>query len=173
MNFAEFLVRRAIVIAVVLLIVTVGGVTLLKRLLPAPTPPLPAALAPAAAEVTLTIDFGDGFSKTYRDLPTPPDATVVSVLQAAAESTRPHALTVDLTGSGETAFIRGFDGVGNQGSGPTGRYWQFLVNGALGSRGAGVTPIKPGDAITWTLAAYAPSPTGESAPAATAPTPSK
>lgn len=163
MDFAEFLVRRAIVFAVILLALTLGGVALLKRFLPPPTA-TPALPAPTTSTASLTIDFGDGFSKTYRDLPAPPGSTVLSLLQRAADPARPHSLTVDITGSGELAFIRGFDGVGHQGAGPEGRYWQFLVNGTLGARGAGATPVNPGDTITWILDRYQPSPPADSTP---------
>lgn len=164
MDFAEFLVRRAIVFAIILLALTLGGVALLKRLLPPPTATPTVLSTPTNSTAALTIDFGDGFSKTYRDLPAPPGSTVLSLLQRAADPARPHALTVDITGSGELAFIRGFDGVGHQGSGPEGRYWQFLINGTLGARGAGATPVNPGDAITWILDRYQPSPPADPTP---------
>jgi hypothetical protein len=158
MDFAEYLLKRAILVGVVLLVATIALVTVLKRFGPAAGPgrgPLgggPPAVAPAASGVELMVDFGDGFSKRFVGLPAREAETVLSVLQSAGEAGRRGRLEIDVTGSGEMAFVRSIDGVNNQGGAAGARNWQFWVNGERGRVGAGVAPVRPGDRIEWVLA---------------------
>lgn len=161
MDFAEYLLKRAIVVGVVILAVTLGGVAALKRwgpagVIPSSAPAAPGAAVPSPMGVRLTIDFGDGFSKTYERLAAGEGATVLGVLIAAQGGGGARALAVDATGAGATGFVRGIDGVMNA---TDSKYWQFRVNGVLGSVGAGVAAVKPGDSVTWTFGPYEASPT--------------
>lgn len=106
-----------------------------------------AAPIPAAASVSLTIDYKDGARKVFAALPHSADMTVLDVLNLAAR--HPHGITYISSGSGESAFVKQIDDLKNQGGGAKARNWQFLVNGNVGTRGAGATRLKPGDGVVW------------------------
>ena len=99
--------------------------------------------------VTLTIDFGDGFQKRYTELKLTPNMTVFDAMLAARKHSRP--LKFQHRGKGETAFVSQIDGLKNDGAG---RNWIFRVEGKLGKRSCGVTPIKAGDHVKWRFERY-------------------
>lgn len=105
--------------------------------------------APAPASIRLTIDYHDGVQKVFTALPHRPGITVFDALTEA--SRHPRGIALESKGRGETAFVLAIDSLANQGGGKESLNWQFLVNGELAKRGAGVTELKPGDQVTWTF----------------------
>ena len=95
--------------------------------------------------VTLAIDFGGDKRSKSIDVVCSPESTVLLSLERAQNMNK---LKVDVRGTGETAFLNSIDGVGNEGA--SGKNWVYRVNDELGDKSAGVYPVKPGDAISWT-----------------------
>ena len=94
--------------------------------------------------VDLVINFGDERKPIEVEIPCSADSTVFTTLKRADM----HGdLELDAAGSGETAFIKGINGLmGNQ---ETGRYWFFYVDGQLAKQGCGVVEVDPDDQIEW------------------------
>lgn len=115
---------------------------------PASPPPAavpPAAAAPAKAAVRLIVDYGDGVQKHFTALDHAAGMTVHDALLAARA--HPRGIKIDVSGKGETAFLHAIDDLKNQGTGKDKKNWQFFVNDAFGTKGMGVTPLKPGDTV--------------------------
>lgn len=102
---------------------------------------------PVSKAVSLVVDYGDGVEKHFTRLTHAEGMTVFAVLKAA--SGHPRGITLDATGSGETAFVRGIDGLANEGGGGSKHNWQFEVNGEFAKRGSGVYVLSPGDRVRW------------------------
>lgn len=137
MIIASRIVRRrahALLVGLVLLVLSVG--------------------AAAAQTVRLTIDYGNGATKQFADLPWSQGATVLGAMNAA--KARPPGLAFAYSGSGTYAFLTTIDGLANEGTGAGRKNWQFLVNGTYANRGFAVYQLKPEDEITWRFAIAAP-----------------
>ncbi len=78
------------------------------------------------------------------------DTTVFDALRQAEQSDK--RIQLDVSGSGETAFVRSLGGVTNRGA--AGKNWIYYVNGELANRGAGVFQIAPGDRVVWRFGQY-------------------
>ena len=99
--------------------------------------------------VQLEIDFGGRRKKISVDVPCSADSTVFRILERARNL---EDLSFTSTGTGESAFVRSFDGVENEGA--DGDNWVFRVNEKLGNRSCGVFPVQPGDRVLWVLGEY-------------------
>ncbi|TWT88766.1 hypothetical protein Mal64_22540 [Pseudobythopirellula maris] len=110
----------------------------------------PPALDPAAVVgvVTLAAEV-DGEPPA----PLPPEVeasvgaetTALDALLAAGRES--DAWRVEYRGEGAMAFVESIGGATNEG--PDGRNWRFEVNGVEADRGAGATPVSPGDRVLW------------------------
>ena len=125
-------------------------------------PPFAANQAASAAEpaaqqaepkqskaVQLTIDYGDGVQKVFRELAWKEGMTVQGALEAAAR--HPRGIKFAQQGSGATAFITAIDDQKNEG---TGRNWTYEVNGKKANKSCGVWPLQAGDSVLWRFAEY-------------------
>jgi hypothetical protein len=110
-----------------------------------------AAQADAAGSksVQLTIDYGDGVQKVFRELAWKEGMTVLDALEAAAK--HPRGIKSAHRGSGATAFVTGIDDLKNEGSG---RNWTYEVNGKKANKSCGVWTLQEGDSIVWKFAKY-------------------
>lgn len=152
LDAAERFLGWALIFGVVILAVTIGGGVWLSRRASNSSPDPSAPTTPASNTIALVIDFGDGSQRTYPALAFKPGMSAVSALQDAAAHTR--ALPIEISGSGETAFVSAIDGLKNEGAGDKARNWQFFVNSDFGRRGAGATMLSPGDRVTWVFAVW-------------------
>ena len=110
----------------------------------ATAPSSPSAPAREGDTVDLVIDFGDEREPIKVAIPCSVGSTVFTTLKRAHQQ---GDLELDATGSGETAFIKGINGLtGNQ---ETGEYWFFYVDGQLAKQGCGAVEVDPGDKIEW------------------------
>lgn len=124
--------RRAVVLASALL-------------LAAPFLSIPAAAVDNT--VRLTVDYGDGASKTISDLGWAKGNTVLDALKEA--TTRPHGVSFSFTGSGDSAVLTKIDDVQNQGAGTGKKNWQYWVNGAYGDRSFATFELQAQDVVLW------------------------
>lgn len=70
--------------------------------------------------------------------------TALALLQQAAK--------VDMTGTGDMAYVNSINGTTADSTKK--QYWEFDVNGAAATVGAGSYVTKDGDTITWKLSSY-------------------
>jgi hypothetical protein len=155
LDTAERFLGRAVVIGLILLVIAIGaGAWLSKRQQPTPLPPT--ATAPNTDLIELTIDFGDHSERRFTSLSFSPGMTVADALLAAGK--HPHPVSVESSGSGDTFFVSAIDGLRNQGGGNQARNWQFFVNDAPATRGAGATTLRPGDRVRWVFDVLSSSP---------------
>ena len=105
----------------------------------------PPATGVAATTVELTIDFGNGFRKSYPAIPAADRITVADAMQFAAEHA--HATRFTTRGQQQTAFLSAIDGIENEGYGK--RCWIFYVNGKKADESYGVAKLVAGDTILW------------------------
>ena len=70
--------------------------------------------------------------------------TALALLQQAAK--------VEMTGTGDMAYVTGINGTTADTTKK--QYWEFDVNGASASVGAGTYVTKDSDTITWKLSSY-------------------
>ncbi len=70
--------------------------------------------------------------------------TALVLLQQAAK--------VDMTGTGDLAYVTSING--SAADSAKKQYWEFDVNGAAATVGAGSYVTKDGDSITWKLSSY-------------------
>jgi hypothetical protein len=99
--------------------------------------------------VQLTIDYGDGVQKVFRELEWKEGMTVQGALEAAAK--HPRGIKFAHQGSGATAFVTAIDDQKNEG---TGRNWTYEVNGKKANKSCGIWPLKAGDSVLWRFAEY-------------------
>lgn len=97
----------------------------------------------------LVIDFGGRRKNISVDVPCSADSTVIQILERARNMAD---LEFNVSGSGETTFVRSIDGIENEGA--EGDNWIFRVNEKLGDRSCGVFPVRPGDHVLWVLGEY-------------------
>lgn len=109
----------------------------------------PQAANKAAKSVRLTIDYGDGVEKVFRELPWKDGMTVFNALEAAAKHRR--GIKVMHQGSGATTLVTAIDDLKNEGRG---RNWLFEVNGKLGEKSCALVRLEAGDAALWRFAKY-------------------
>ena len=100
-----------------------------------------------SASLRLTIDYGDGVSKTITDLPWSKGSTVLDVMNAA--TARPHGITFRYTGTAGFSFMQQIDDVPNQGGGTGKKNWQLWVNTTYADRGFGVYEVQSSDVVLW------------------------
>jgi uncharacterized protein DUF4430 len=94
--------------------------------------------------VQLTIDYGDGVQKVFRNLEWKERMTVLDALQLAAK--HPRGIKFSHRGSGATAFVTSIDEQTNEGAG---RNWLYEVNGKPANKSCGVWELKAGDSVLW------------------------
>jgi len=102
--------------------------------------------APASGidTVDLLIDFGEEREAIEVVIPCSVGSTVFSTLKRAEHQ---GDLQLEAAGSGETAFVKGINGL--MGDANTDRYWFFYVDGQLAKQGCGVVEVDPGRKIEW------------------------
>jgi hypothetical protein len=130
----RILSRRALAVAVVLLLAVAGS------------------LAGSTAEsadntVRLTVDYGDGVSKTINGLAWAKGYTVLDVMKEA--TARPHGISFSFTGAGDAAALTKIDDVASEGGGAGKKNWQYWVNGAYGDRSFATLALQARDDIVW------------------------
>lgn len=111
------------------------------------------ATARPAANVQLSIDYGDNVEKHFTAIPHGEGMTVFEALGKAEAHT--HGIKIVSSGSGTTAFVRQIDDLVNA-SGKGGKYWQFSVNGVYAEQGCGSIVLKAGDRVRWFYDEYKP-----------------
>jgi hypothetical protein len=89
---------------------------------------------PAATEITLTIDFGNGTVYSGTDLA---GGNVLEITQSMFE--------VSVQWSASLAYVVSIDGVENE----AGKYWQYWVNGEYGPTACNLYQVDSGDIILW------------------------
>ena len=99
----------------------------------------------ATSTVRLTVDYGDGATKTFTALAWKDKMTVFDALRAAEKHQR--GIRVSHTGMGETIFITAIDDCENEGAGE--RNWRYTVNDQPARYSAGVAELKAGDTVVW------------------------
>lgn len=104
-----------------------------------------------AGTVQLKIDFQSDRELIAVTIPCSADSTVFSILQRAQNL---GDLEFKASGMGTpvnvfVSSIAGVDGLGGNGDN-----WIFLVNGELGSQSSALSPVKPGDDVTWSFGKY-------------------
>lgn len=102
--------------------------------------------------VSLILTYTEGVEKHYTLIPWTKGMTALDALKHAKAMPAPMGLTLDFTGSGETAFVRAIDGLRNEGGGNGARNWTYTVNDELAKASAGVVTLNPGDTVRWTYA---------------------
>ncbi|MFO7835929.1 MAG: DUF4430 domain-containing protein [Candidatus Thorarchaeota archaeon] len=91
---------------------------------------------PAAARIELTIDFGNGTELVYSQV------EAETVLDAIRNVT-----SVEVDWYGDRAFVTSIAGVTNEAE--TGLWWQYWVNGHLGSVAANKYDLNDNDTVAW------------------------
>ena len=114
--------------------------------------PLAGSLAGSAAEsadntVRLTVDYGDGVSKTINGLGWAKGYTVLDVMKEATG--RPHGISFSFTGTGDAAMLTKIDDVASEGGGAGKKNWQYWVNGAYGDRSFATFALQAQDDVVW------------------------
>jgi len=102
--------------------------------------------------VSLILTYTEGVEKHYTMIPWSNEMTVLDAMKHAAAMPAPMGLTLDVTGGGETAFVRAIDGLRNEGGGRGARNWTYRVNDEPARASAGVVTLKPNDTVRWTFA---------------------
>jgi hypothetical protein len=113
----------------------------------------PAIVSATAAEENtfrLTVDYGDGVTKTISDLAWSKGNTVLDAMKAA--TSRPHGISFSYTGSGASAALTKIEDVQNQGGGAGKKNWQYWVNGAYGDRSFAAFELQAQDQVLWRFA---------------------
>lgn len=130
----RILSRRAVAIVAVLLLIVAGSFA--------------GSVAESADNtVRLTVDYGDGISKTINGLVWANGYTVLDVLKEATG--RPHGISFSFTGTDDAAMLTKIDDVANQGGGAGRKNWQYWVNGAYGNRSFATFALQAQDDIVW------------------------
>ena len=110
----------------------------------ATAPSSPLSPAREIGTVDLVVDFGAAHETIQKAIPCSADSTVFSTLKRADQ----HGdLELDASGSGETAFVNGINGLA--GDTKAGKYWFFYINGQLAKQGCGAVEVDPGDKVEW------------------------
>jgi hypothetical protein len=104
---------------------------------------------PVQPTISLTVDYGDGVSKSFAKIPWKEKQTVWDVLQAAVK--HPRGIKLMHRGSGATTLVTQIDDLANEGRG---KNWLFEVNGKLGEKSCAVVELAAGDAVLWRFAEY-------------------
>ena len=112
----------------------------------------PAAGQNPAPTVTLTVDYGDGVTKSISNLAWTKGNTVLDAMKEA--TARPRGISFSFTGTGDAAVLTKIDDVPNEGPGK--RNWQFWVNGAYGDRSFAVFELQAQDVVVWRFAVAGP-----------------
>lgn len=111
-----------------------------------------AAAEPNDAVVRMVVDYGDGVQKHFTQLKWEEGAAVFDVMQAAMR--HPRGIRAKYRGKGETLLVTEIDGLKSEAAGAGSRNWIFRVNGQLGQRSAGISPVKAGDTVLWSFETY-------------------
>jgi hypothetical protein len=126
--------RRAIVVAAALLLA------------------IAVSLAGSTAEsadntVRLTVDYGDGVTKTIDSLAWAKGNTVLDAMKEA--TARPHGISFSFTGTGDATMLTKIDNVASEGGGAGKKNWRYWVNGAYGDRSFATFALQAQDDIVW------------------------
>ena len=109
-------------------------------------------LHPAGQSVTLAIDFGQGTTRTFADLPWRQGMTVADLMRGVHRSQ--PSFKFSQRGSGARAFLTTIGEVANgelANGAKNGDYWLYTINGKQGTRSFGIQPLNPGDRVLWTF----------------------
>jgi len=90
--------------------------------------------------VTITADFGEGYSKEWKDVKVSKGATVFDAMKASG-------MQFDYNIQSFGAFITSIEGLGENRS--TGKYWQYWVNGNYAQLGVSNQKVSDGMTIEW------------------------
>jgi hypothetical protein len=93
--------------------------------------------------VSLVVDFGGDRRKTFDAVAWHDGMTVADLLNNSPD------IAITRSGSGQSAFLSGIDGVTNEGTGA--RNWTYAVNGKTADRSFEVYQLQPGDQVLWTF----------------------
>jgi len=137
-SLSRILSRRAIVVAAAMLLAVAGS--------------LAGSVAGSAADstdntVSLTVDYGDGVSKTMDHLAWTKGNTVLDAMKAA--TARPHGISFSFTGTGDATMLTKIDDVASEGGGAGKKNWRYWVNGAYGDRSFATFALQAHDHIVW------------------------
>ncbi len=95
--------------------------------------------------VSLQIDFGDGFAKSYGPFPWREELSITDLMQHASQHKHPTKFAT--RGKGTTAFLTGIDGIENEGYGK--KCWIFYVNGKKGEASFATVQLSASDSVLW------------------------
>ena len=104
--------------------------------------------------VELSIDFGAGKTKHFKQIAWSRDMTVLMAMELAKE--QHPGLDFKYRGRGGTAFLTQIDDIKNEGGGSGKKNWIFLVNGKQGTKGFGAHKLMQGDKVLWKFTQYKP-----------------
>lgn len=107
----------------------------------------PALAENATSTVRLTVDYGDGITKTIGNLAWAKGDTILDAMKTA--TARPHGISFSYTGNGTAAMLTRIDDVQNEGGGTGKKNWQYWVNDAYGDRSFAIFELQAQDMIVW------------------------
>jgi hypothetical protein len=140
--------RLAALAALIALAVAIGQIDWTKPSGDAERGSIPAD----GARVSLSIDYGDGQTRSFKAIKWREGMTVLNMLESAAKQT--PGVQYEIGGSGELTILNSIDGVENQGGGDGAKNWIFTVNGRLGDKSCAVARVEPSDAVLWKFDLY-------------------
>lgn len=161
-DYLEKLLLKIVIIGVITLAAFLAIMTYLSRTHasrtaaagPAATQSPPTQPVPAATDIALTIDFGDGSQLVYPHLPHSSGMTVLDAMNITKGLKRP--LSFETKGSGETLMITSIGDLANEGGGKLSRNWLYRVNDKPATASAAVTKLNCGDQVLWRFQPYSP-----------------
>jgi len=90
--------------------------------------------------VTITADFGEGYTKEWKNVKVPKDSTVFDVMKASG-------MQFDYNIQSLGVFVTSIEGLAENRS--TGRYWQYWINGEYSQLGISNIKAADGMRIEW------------------------
>lgn len=117
-----------------------------------PLSSLPASSSSAGNEqptVSLMLDYGNGYVRTYTDITTHNGETMMGLLEKQTRNAKIPFTVKKFNGLGTL-----IETIGTKTNGDEGKYWQYWVNNVAISYGADAYLVKPGDVIEWKFLNY-------------------
>lgn len=109
-----------------------------------------AGKGPAAKEVMVTVDYGDGAQKRFPKIPWKKNMTAFDATMWAAK--HPRGVAIERQGKGSFTLVTKIDDLKNGGAAK--KNWIFRVNDELGDKSCGVFSLQAGDRVLWSFEKY-------------------
>jgi len=104
----------------------------------------------ATPTIRLTVDYGDGITKTISNLAWAKGDTILDAMKTA--TARPHGISFSYAGNGAATMLTRIDDVQNEGGGTRKKNWQYWVNDAYGDRSFATFELQAQDVVVWRFA---------------------